>query len=364
VTDDGLGPGVVAAALRPEFPQPEAAESERPDDDRVTAAPVLPGVEWPVLEAADQARLLGDLHAVPGVEQVTTAHALPEDLLIRLIRSQPGLIGLETAAMACPDVAAVGLQSCDGTTAVSIGASIQAIGVDITDALPVEALAHQPVVAFAVTTGGTTTAIERVRTLLERAMPGSAAVTQADVDAENQRTARATQRISNLALAVTLVIAGCSLAVTLVIAGSVVERRQPFALLRLAGTPLSDLRRVVQAEGAAPLLIVAIATSALGLAVTALTLASDTSNPAFALPGPDYWLALVGGLAVALAVVAATLPLLNRLTSPESSDGRTPRSVPCPGLGTIDAAPSPMRSVGADPLPTWFGVTPHAGLAI
>jgi hypothetical protein len=115
---------------------------------------------------------------------------------------------------------------------------------------------------------------------------------------------------------VTLVIAGCSLAVA--VAGSIVERRQPFALLRLAGTRLSDPRRVVLAEAAAPLLLVAIATSALGLGVTALTLASDASNPAFSLPGLDYWLALVGGLAVALAVVAATLPLLSRLTSPES----------------------------------------------
>jgi hypothetical protein len=61
--------------------------------------------------------------------------------------------------------------------------------------------------------------------------------------------------------------------------------------------------------------MVAIATSALGLAVTALTLATDTRNPAFALPGLDYWLALVGCLAIALGVVAATLPLLNRLTT-------------------------------------------------
>jgi hypothetical protein len=316
VTDDGLGAGVVAAALRPEFPQPEPPESEPPEDDRVTAAPLLPVVEWPVLEVADQARLMRDLPAVPGVEQVTTAHALPKDLLTRLIHSQTGLIGLEAAAMACPDVAAVGLHSCDGTTAVNISGSIQATGVDVTDALPVEALAREPVVAFGVTTDGTTTAIEQARTLLERAIPGGAAVTQADVDAENQRTARATQRISNMALAVTLVIAGCSLAVA--VAASIVERRQPFALLRLAGTRLSDLRRVVLAEAAAPLLMVATATSALGLAVTALTLASDTSNPAFALPGLDYWLALVGGLAIALAVVAATLPLLNRLTSPES----------------------------------------------
>jgi predicted lysophospholipase L1 biosynthesis ABC-type transport system permease subunit len=195
------------------------------------------------------------------------------------------------------------------------GNSIQATGVDVTDALPAEILAAEPVVAVAVTTDGATTTIERVRTLLERAMPGSPAVTQADLDAKSERTVRNVQRISNLALTVTLVIAGCSLAVA--VAGSIVERRQPFALLRLAGTRLSDLRRVVMAEAAAPLLIVATATVAIGLAVTALTLATD-DHASFALPDLGYWLALVGGLAVALGVVAATLPLLNRLTSPES----------------------------------------------
>jgi hypothetical protein len=326
VTDDGLGPGVVVAALQPERPEPPAVQASgrtewaspaRPDTGGPVPATGMPVAQWPFLEAADQAQLMRDLVAVPGIEQVTTAHALPDDLLTRLIRSEPGLIGFEAAAMACPDGAAVGLRSCDGTTAVNVGGgSIQATGVDVTDALPVEALAEEPAVAFALTTDGTTTTIERARTLLERAIPGGAAVTQADVDAENERTTRATQRISNQALAVTLVIAGCSLAVA--VASSIVERRQPFALLRMAGTRLSDLRRVVLAEAAAPLLMVAIATSALGLAVTALTLATDTRNPAFALPGLDYWLALVGGLAIALGVVAATLPLLNRLTSPES----------------------------------------------
>jgi hypothetical protein len=335
VTSDGLSPGVVVGALQPCVTFGQGGQCELPESPEVQVSrgtgsppPSRPGSGgpvqgpppgrdvWPVLEAADQARLVRGLHATPGVEQVTTAHALPDELLARLLRSDWGLIGLEAAAMACPDVAAVGLPSCHGTTALNIGGSIQATGVDVTDALPVEALADEPVVAFAVTTDGSTTAIEQVRTLLERAIPGSKAVTQADIDADNEQTTRNVQRISHLALTVTLVIAGCSLAVA--VAGSIVERRQPFALLRLAGTRLSDLRRVVLAEAAAPLLMVATATSALGLAVTALTLASDTSNPAFALPGLDYWLALVGGLAIALAVVAATLRLLNRLTSPES----------------------------------------------
>jgi hypothetical protein len=60
---------------------------------------------------------------------------------------------------------------------VNLTGSIQATGVDVTDALPVDRLSDEPVVAFAVTTNGTTTAIERARTLLERAIAGSAVVT-------------------------------------------------------------------------------------------------------------------------------------------------------------------------------------------
>jgi hypothetical protein len=196
VTDDGLGPGVLVGALRPCVTfgpggQCEAPESpdvrmsggtgspppSQPDSGGPVQGPPPGSDVWPVLEAADRARLLGELHAVPGVERVATAHALPEDLVTRLIRSEPGLIGLEAAAMACPDVAAAGLESCAGTTAVNLTGSIQATGVDVTDALPVDRLSDEPVVAFAVTTNGTTTAIERARTLLERAIAGSAVVT-------------------------------------------------------------------------------------------------------------------------------------------------------------------------------------------
>ena len=317
VTGDGLRPGVVAAALRPDVEPQGQPAGEPPGDARVVAAPIAPAAEWPVLDPVDQVRLIADLDAIAGVEHIATAHALPERLLTRLIRSEAGLIGVGAAVMACDDMVAVGLATCEGTTVVNTdGSNLQATGVDVTDAVSVDTLAGVPVVAFAVITDDTTSAIEQVRTRLEQALPGSVALTQADIDAKNQSTARNTQRISNLALAVTLVIAGCSLAVS--VAGSIVDRRQPFALLRLAGTHLSDLRRVVLTEAAAPLLAVSIATAGLGLAVTALTLASDTNGPPFALPGVAYWVALIGGLTAALAIVTATLPLLNRLTAPRS----------------------------------------------
>jgi hypothetical protein len=317
INGDGLRPGVVAAALRPAVETQGPPTRQTSSDDRVAAAPIAAVAKWPVIDPVDQAQLVADLEAIAGVEHIAAAHALSDELLTRLIRSQAGLIGPEAAVMACDDAVAVGLPGCEGTTAVNTGGSnFQPTGVDVTDAVSIDALASLPVVAFAVTTDTSTPAIEQVRTRLEQALPGSVALTQLDIDARNQSTARHTQRISNLALAITLVIAGCSLAVS--VAGSIGDRRQPFALMRLAGTRLSDLRRVVLAEAAAPLLAVSVATAGLGFAVTALTLASDTNSPPFALPGIAYWVALIGGLAAALAIVAATLPLLNRLTAPGS----------------------------------------------
>lgn len=49
-------------------------------------------------------------------------------------------------------------------------------------------------------------------------------------------------------------------------AAVIIERRRPFALLRLAGTHLRELHRTVLAEAAVPLLVVALATAGLGMA--------------------------------------------------------------------------------------------------
>jgi hypothetical protein len=259
--------------------------------------------------------------AVDGVDGVVTAHALPgpeveEELLAA------GAEVMAPVLLSCDDAAALGFEACTGTTAVNVaGHSLSATGVTVA-VRPAE-LADLPVVAVAATldpdvsASAAAAAVEEVRTTLEAAVPGGRAVTGADLDAESLEQFRTLQRVSDLGLAVTLVIAGCSLAVAA--AGAVVERRRPFTLLRLAGTRLSELRRVVLTESAAPLVVVATGTAALGLAVSALVVASggEGSRP-FVLPGAGYWLSLAGGLAVALLVVGSTLPLLTRLTSPDT----------------------------------------------
>lgn len=118
----------------------------------------------------------------------------------------------------------------------------------------------------------------------------------------------------------TLFGAACSLVVT--VAGSTVERKRPFTLLRLSGTSFSTLCRVVLLEALLPLVGAAVVAGATGIGV-ALPLVKALPKlqhlKGLAWPGLAYYLALGGGLLLALVVVATALPLLGRVTRPDNA---------------------------------------------
>jgi len=92
-----------------------------------------------------------------------------------------------------------------------------------------------------------------------------------------------------------------------------VERKRPFALLRLAGMRSRQLSYVLALETAAPLIVITAASAALGLGVAADLL--HVNHIRWHAPGADYWWTLAAGLTCALAVaLAATVPL-SRMTS-------------------------------------------------
>jgi hypothetical protein len=133
------------------------------------------------------------------------------------------------------------------------------------------------------------------------------------------RTARAAtfEKILDAAVALTVIVAGCSLAVAA--GGGLVDRRRPFTLLRVSGTPLSVLSRVVLLEAAVPLAaatVVAAATAYGTSLLAVLRLApAGTAIPEL---GRDYYAIMGAGLAIAFAVITATLPLLRRMTAPDT----------------------------------------------
>jgi hypothetical protein len=180
---------------------------------------------------------------------------------------------------------------------------------------PASQLARLPASAIAVGTNGSTASIETARTMIETAFPLRA--TPATVsESQGEQLLSLWQQLANVVILASLPIAGCSLAVS-VIAG-LTDRRRPFSLLRLAGTPVGLLRRVVTLETAVPLLLVAAVSAGLGLLVAELFLNSQLGLNLLP-PGPSYYGFTGGGLLVALAIIAATFPLLTRVTGPEAA---------------------------------------------
>ena len=113
---------------------------------------------------------------------------------------------------------------------------------------------------------------------------------------------------------VSLPIAGCTLAAG--IAAGLADRKRPFSLLRLTGARLATLRRVVALEGAVPLLSVAAVALGAGFAGAAMYASEAQQHPMVA-PGAGYYLLVAGGIIVSLGIIAATFPLLARITGPE-----------------------------------------------
>jgi ABC-type antimicrobial peptide transport system permease subunit len=126
------------------------------------------------------------------------------------------------------------------------------------------------------------------------------------------------QRVIDVAVDLTLLVAGCSLAVA--IGGGLVERKRAFTLMRVSGTPKSTLYRVVLLEAAFPLVAATIvaAGTAYGISVLAIDRLGSQGTPLPVLGG-SYYLSVAAGLLASLAVIAVALPLLGRMTAPASA---------------------------------------------
>jgi FtsX-like permease family protein len=125
------------------------------------------------------------------------------------------------------------------------------------------------------------------------------------------------EKLVYAAVALTLIVAGCSLAVA--VGGGLVDRKRPFTLLRVSGTQIGVLSTVVLLEAAVPL--AAATLIAAGIAYGTSMLAFIRLAPiGTAIPqlGHDYYTLMAIGLVAAFAVITVTLPLLNRMTAPNT----------------------------------------------
>jgi hypothetical protein len=171
--------------------------------------------------------------------------------------------------------------------------------------------------AVNVATDGSVPAVEQARTALEDAyayasLTGPSVLS--DLIAQDNSANDAYRQLANIVILASLPIAGCTLAAG--IAAGLADRKRPFSLLRLTGAGLGTLRRVVALEGAVPLLTVAAVAIGTGFGAAAMNAALQQDRPMVA-PGAAYYLITTAGILLSLAIIAATFPLLARITGPE-----------------------------------------------
>jgi hypothetical protein len=164
--------------------------------------------------------------------------------------------------------------------------------------------------------------LEQVRTVLsgyrEDISPYETPMTFGEVGDVRAKLYLEIQRIVTILAGVTLLVAGCGLAVA--ISGGIVERKRPFTLLRVTGTGLGTLYRTVLLETLIPLTAATVLAAGVGMSVAyPITRALAPEHHGVVLPHPSYALTLTGGLLISVAIIAACLPILSRITATQNA---------------------------------------------
>ena len=274
-------------------------------------------------EAPVPAAVLARLRAIQGVRAVTVIHADPHAaspgtgvVSCAQLSATPALgrcaAGARVAAITPRFTVPIGTAALGRTGNTSMTGKVwPAAGV------PPGQLPGLPARVVAVATNGRTAATERARTVLETAYPHlGAALTIGERNTEARTQITQGQHDADVVIAASLAIAGCSLAVSA--AAGLTDRKRPFSLLRLTGVPLRLLRRVVTLETVVPLIVAAAAAAGTGLLAADLFLRAQF-GVSLRSPGTTYYVSVFSGLVISLGLIAATLPLLNRITGTETA---------------------------------------------
>jgi hypothetical protein len=273
--------------------------------------------------------LLTRLHSIRGVQGVAVIHTNPLGTTIPAARMglPPSFGSVPAALISCAQLSHLPLLGrCPAGAQVAAIPSTGFLGMDRSlssatwpaAAISAQYLQRIPAQAIFVGTNGSASAIERARTALELAYPylPSPPATIGEFSAQTTRTTLEYEQLAEVVILVSLPIAGCTLAVS--VAAGLTDRKRPFSLLRLAGAPLGVLRRVVALESAAPLLITAVIATGLGFVAAGMF---DSAQLGYSLrpPGAEYYVIVLAGLAASLGIIASTLPVLDRITGPETA---------------------------------------------
>ncbi|MGQ5261582.1 FtsX-like permease family protein [Micromonospora sp. ZYX-F-536] len=258
--------------------------------------------------------LFTELRSTTGVRFAAAVRENPD----MMSASEPGLV-------ACTELPSAYGRCADGASVAEVAMGFipfretaSSTRVWPTASVPPGDLQRLPVLSIVVGTDGSAAAVERSRTVLETALPAFRVAPNVPGDFESAfaNTLRGWEQLANVITVASLALGGCSLAVSVI--GGLTERRRPFSLLRLSGAPVRVLRRVVALESAVPMLAVAAVAIGMGLLAAHLFLRAQMDYTLVA-PQPGFYVIVVVGLATCLGVIASTLPLLERITGPETA---------------------------------------------
>jgi hypothetical protein len=303
----------------------QLADQQQPSD-------TSPGnvVTMGVGPAAPAAPLTAQLSGIPGVHGVIVVRADSQPNISMPLSDGTQFYEVPAGVVSCAQLAAVpALGRCPaGASAAAFpeygfdGLPSGTGPADITwpaANVPAARLDTLGVDAINVATNGSTAAVEQVWTVLENAhaypnINGPSTIADVLGQGNSPSSVNGLQQLADTVILVSLLIAGCTLAAG--IAGGLADRKRPFSLLRLTGARLGTLRRVVALEGAIPLLAVAVVAIGAGFGAAAMFTSAAQQHPMVA-PGAAYYLITAGGILAALGIIAATFPLLARITGPE-----------------------------------------------
>jgi hypothetical protein len=196
--------------------------------------------------------LLARLRGIDGVQGVVEIGADPGLTLPRVLSGYPR--GLAAGLVSCAQLATVpALGRCPTGAAFAAFPAVHAEGRNLAGYTwpAVDRPARPPdrlrLYSIEVATNGSVPTIERARTMLENAYPAVAGTpsTFAETTATWQSAFHAYAQLADVVILVSLPIAGCTLAAG--IAAGLVGRQRPFSLLRLAGAPLAASLGVIAA---------------------------------------------------------------------------------------------------------------------
>jgi len=275
----------------------------------------------PALGSAPSAALLARLREIHGVGAALVLYADP-GLTLPGTGKINGHRGQDQAGLvSCAQLAKIpALGRCPAGTAVGV-ISTNVADTDLATAswpaahVSTQRLDSLGALGIFVATNGSTRAVEQARTLLETAHPdasGPATFAEASIHASWRDVMY--RQLADVVILVSLPVAGCTLAAS--IAAGLADRKRPFSMMRLAGAPLGGLQRVVALESAVPLLAVAAVAIGTGFGVSAMYATMQLAHPLVA-PDTSYYLLTAAGIVVSLGIIAATFPLLRRITGPE-----------------------------------------------